>query len=162
MFQIESVSISFSTHWKPIQHLQNAANHLVHNAQNAISGITNAFQNNNYGNRYPNNNGNYGNGRQTHGIISDALATSNLSAQQAIQASKDITHNLHNFVGNTIDKLTGGRDSNIINSGLSKLVGASNGIAQGTANLAANTIDKVVGGTQHAIGTLGQTLSTWG
>lgn len=130
----------------------------MHNVQNAVSGITNN-NNNNYGNRYPN----YHNGgHHTHGIISDALGTSNLSAQQAIQASKDITQNIHNFLGNTIDKLTGGRNNNAVNTGLNKLVGASNGIAQNTANLAANTIDKVVGGTQSVFGKLGSAITNWG
>lgn len=165
-FWVSLFSSSFSSaHWKPIEHLQNAANNLVNNVQNAFSGISNGYpnnNNNNYGNRSPNNNGNYGNGHHTHGIISDALGTSNLSAQQAIQASKDITQNVHNFVGNTIDKLTGGRNNNIINSGLNKLVGASNGIAQNTASLAANTIDKVVGGTQSVFGKLGHAITNWG
>lgn len=133
----------------------------MHNVQNAVSGGSNGYPNQ-YPNQYPNHNGNYQNGRPKHGIISDALATSNLSAQQAIQASKDITQNVHNFLGNTIDKLTGGRDSNIINTGLNKVVGVSNGITQAAQNLAAGTIDKVVGGTQGAIGRVGHLISGFG
>lgn len=161
-----------SAHWKPVEQLQNAAGNLVHNVQNAAHNLANNVQNaisgnsngypNQYPNRYPNHNGNYQNGHHSHGIISDALGTSNLSAQQALQASKDITQNVHNFLGNTIDKLTGGRNNNIINSGLNKVVGASNGITQAAQNLAAGTIDKVVGGTGSVFGKVGSMLGNWG
>lgn len=132
----------------------------MQNVQNAISGGPNRNPNrypNQYPNQYPNHNGHH-----THGIISNALGTTNSAAQQALHATGQITHNVHNFLGNTIDKLTGGRDSNIINSGLNKVVDASNGITQTAQNLAAGTIDTVVGGTQSFFGKLGSTLSNWG
>lgn len=145
-----SIFSTISANWKPIAHLQNAANHLVNGVQNVISGVSNG---------YPNSNNLYSDAthgtHHTNGIITQALAMANASAQKVIEASRNVTQNAHHFLGHTVDKLTGGRNNNIINAGLNTVVDTSNAITQGVQHLAAHTINTVVGGAKNVFGRVG-------
>lgn len=69
-----------------------------------------------------------------------------------LQASSQVVENTSNYLGNTVDQLTGGHNNNFINSVANGAISASNNIAQSAHNVASSLTNSLLGGTQNVFG----------